>query len=164
MIAGAEAYSDALADNSLAKELENQIAVATVPGVSWIGGDHLVVWKTVRTDPQKEQAAVDLVRSLASVENQVRLHRETTILPSRLEAYAQLDFQPGDMNAVLERVLQTARPHPPIRLWRRIESMLTDMLGDIAHSVLEFQSQSVAEIVETKLAEYETRFSLILGR
>ena len=164
MIAGAESYGDALADNSLPKDMQNQIGVSTVPGVSWIGGDHLVIWKTVRTDPQKEQATVDLVRSLTSVENQVRLHHETTILPSRLEAYAQLDFQPDGLNAVLEKVLQTARPHPPVRLWRRIESMLTDMLGDIAHSVLEFKTQSVTEIVETKLTECETRFSLILGK
>jgi hypothetical protein len=67
------------------------------------------------------------------------------------------------MNAVLEKVLQTARPHPPIRLWRRIESMLVDMLSDIEHHVLEFQTQTVNEIVETKLADYEKRFSLILG-
>jgi multiple sugar transport system substrate-binding protein len=163
MIAGAESYSDALATQSVAKDVHGQVGVVTVPGVSWIGGDHLVVWKTVRADPQKEQAAVDLIRSLTSVESQVRLHRETTILPSRLEAYIQLDFQPEEMNAVLEKVLQTARPHPPIRLWRRIESMLVDMLSDIEHHVLEFRAQTVTDIVETKLAEYEKRFSLILG-
>lgn len=164
MIAGAESYSDALTDGLLAQDQQNNIGVTTLPGVSWIGGDHLVIWKTVRTDPQKERIAVDLIRSLTSVENQVRLHRETTILPSRLEAYAQLDFQPAEMNAVLEKILQTARPHPPIRLWRRIESMLTDMLGDIAHYVLEYQAQSVDEIVEARLADYENRFSLILGK
>ncbi len=151
------------ADHTLAKDVQDQVGVATLPGVSWIGGDHLVVWKTVRTDPQKEQIVMDLIRALTSVESQVRLHRETTILPSRLEAYIQLDFQPQEMNAVLEKVLQTARPHPPIRLWRRIESMLVDMLSDIEYSVLEFRTQAVTDIVSTKLADYEKRFSLILG-
>jgi multiple sugar transport system substrate-binding protein len=164
MIAGAESYSDSLVDNTISDGVRNQIGVAPVPGVSWIGGDHLVIWKTVRADPQKERAAVDLIRSLTSIENQIRLHRETTILPARLDTYAQLEFQPEGMNAVLEKILQTARPHPPIRLWRRIESMLTDMLGDIAQSVLNFQNQSVHEIVEAKLTDYEQRFSLILGR
>ena len=163
LVAGAESYSDALEAGALSSEIRSHVGVTTVPGASWIGGDHLVVWKTIRADHLKEQAAVDLIRSLTSVENQVRLHRETTILPVRLDAYAQLEFEPEGMNAVLEKILQTARPHPPIRLWRRIESMLADMLSDIARSVLDFQNQRVDEIVEAKLTDYEQRFSLILG-
>jgi multiple sugar transport system substrate-binding protein len=163
VIAGAEAYRDALESNILPKEIHDQIGVVAIPGVSWIGGDHLVVWKTVRVDPRKEKAAVELIRSLTSVENQIRLFRETTILPARLEAYPELEFQPDGMRSVLEKILQTARPHPPARLWRRIESMLVDMLCEIARNVLDFPNQAVAEIVEPKLADYEKRFLLILG-
>jgi multiple sugar transport system substrate-binding protein len=163
VIAGAEAYSEARQSNNLSENIRDQIRVASVPGVSWMGGDHLVIWKTVRFDPPKENAALDLIRSLTSVENQIRLSRETTILPARLDAYTDLEFQPEGMRPVLEKILQTARPHPPARLWRRIESMLTDMLSDIARNVMNFRKQSVAEIVEPKLAEYEKRFSLILS-
>jgi multiple sugar transport system substrate-binding protein len=163
LIAGAETYSDMLTANELAEDLHSVIGVAPVPGISWIGGDHIVVWKTVRTDPMKEAAAVDLIRSLTSVENQVRLSRETTILPVRLDAYPQLEFQPAEMRVTLEKIMQEARPHPPMRLWRRIESMLVDMLGDIARSALQSAEGKVTEIVEAKLAEYEKRFSLILG-
>jgi ABC-type glycerol-3-phosphate transport system substrate-binding protein len=117
----------------------------------------------VRAEPEKEQAAVALIESLSSAENQIRLHRETTILPARLDAYPDLEFQPEGMRPVLERILQVARPHPPTRLWRRIESMLVDMLFDIGRSVMDFQKQEPAEIVEAKLADYERRFSLVLG-
>ncbi|MBI5294656.1 MAG: extracellular solute-binding protein [Chloroflexi bacterium] len=163
MIAGVESYSDALANNVLTEELRDQIGVACVPGVPWIGGDHLVAWRSVRTDPEKERAALALIKSLASAENQIRLHRETTILPARLDAYPDLEFRPDEMRPVLERILQVARPHPPTRLWRRIESMLVDMLFDIGRSVMDFQKQEPAEIVEAKLADYERRFSLVLG-
>ena len=163
VIAGTEAYSDALQSNTLSESVRDHIRVAPIPGVSWIGGDHLVIWKTVRFDPAKENAALDLIRSLTSVENQIRLSRETTILPARLDAYAELEFQPEGLRAVLEKILQTARPHPPARLWRRIESMLADMLSDIARSVMKLQNQPVAEIVEPKLEEYEKRFSLLLS-
>jgi ABC-type glycerol-3-phosphate transport system substrate-binding protein len=163
LIAGAEAYSEAQRSTILSKNIRDDIGVAPLPGVSWIGGDHLVLWKTVRFDPSKEQAALDLIRSLTSVENQIRLSRETTILPARLDAYSDLEFQPEGMRPVLEKILQTARPHPPARLWRRIESLLADMLCDIARNVMNFQKQTVAEIVEPKLAEYEKRFLLLLG-
>jgi multiple sugar transport system substrate-binding protein len=163
LIAGTEAYREAQQSNTLSENIRDQIRVAALPGVSWIGGDHLVIWKTVRFDALKEQAALDLIHSLASVENQIRLSRETTILPARLDAYADLEFQPEGMRPVLEKILQTARPHPPARLWRRIESMLADMLCDIARNVINFRKQSVAEIVEPKLAEYEKRFLLLLN-
>jgi multiple sugar transport system substrate-binding protein len=163
VIAGTEAYSDALQSNTLSERIRDHIRVASIPGVSWIGGDHLVIWKTVRFDAPKENAALDLIRSLTSVENQIRLARETTILPARLDAYTELEFQPEGLRPVLEKILQTARPHPPARLWRRIESMLADMLSDIARGVMNFRNQAVAEIVEPKLAEYEKRFSLLLG-
>jgi hypothetical protein len=38
------------------------------------------------------------------------------------------------------------------------------VLGDMVHHVLDFRAQSVAEIVEAKLADYEKRFSLLLGK
>jgi multiple sugar transport system substrate-binding protein len=163
VIAGTETYRDALESNTLSEGIRDHISVAAIPGVSWIGGDHLVIWKTVRFDHRKENAALDLIRSLTSVENQIRLARETTILPARLDAYTELEFQPEGMRPVLEKILQTARPHPPARLWRRIESMLADMLSDIARSVINVRNQTVAEIVEPKLAEYEKRFSLLLS-
>lgn len=163
LIAGAEAYSDALMSNTVPEILRDLIGAAALPGVSWIGGDHLVVWKTVRLDTEKEHAAVDLIRSLTSVENQVRLFREARILPARLDAYAGLEFQPAGIKSVLEKILQTGHPHPPARMWRRIESMLVDMLCEIARNVLNFQTMEPAEIVERELADYETRFSLILG-
>ena len=163
MIAGAESCSDALEEDGIPEEFRDQIGVAAIPGVPWIGGDHLVAWRSVRLDPEKERAAVALVESLSSAKNQVRLYRENTILPARLDAYADLDFQPKGMRPVLERILQVGRPHPPTRLWRRIESLLVDMLFDIARSVMDFQKQEPSEIVEAKLADYERRLSLVLG-
>lgn len=163
LVAGAESYSDAMMANAISEDIREKIGVASVPGISWIGGDHLVIWKTIRTDPEKERAGVELIRSLTSVENQVRIQRETTILPARLDAYSQLEFQPEGMRAILENILQTARPHPTIRLWHRIESMLVEMLGNIANTVVRFPDQNVKEIVETKLDDYEKRFAIMLG-
>ena len=163
MIAGAESYSDALEEDGIPEEFRDQIGVAAIPGVPWIGGVHLVTWRSVRLDPEKERAAVALVESLSSAKNQVRLYRENTILPARLDAYVDLEFQPEGMRPILERILQVGHPHPPTRLWRRIESLLVDMLFDIARSVMDFQKQEPAEIVEAKLADYERRLALVLG-
>ena len=162
MVAGLEAYSDALIENILPETQRDLIGVAALPGVSWIGGDHLVVWKTVRFDTRKENASLELIRSLTSAENQARLFREARILPSRLDAYAELEFQPEGMRPVLEKILQTARPHPPARLWRRTESMLVDMLCVIAREVLDSPTLDVQQIVERQSADYEKRFSLFL--
>jgi len=163
LIAGAESYSDALNTNTLSEKVRGVVGVAPVPGVSWIGGDHLVVWKTVRTDSRKERGAAELINWMMTVKNQARLQRENTILPARLDAYPELEFQPKEMKSVLETILQNARPHPPLRLWRRVESMLTDMLYELGRNVLNYPNQAVAEIIEARLEDEEKRFSLILG-
>jgi hypothetical protein len=67
------------------------------------------------------------------------------------------------MRAILENILQTARPHPTVRLWHRIESMLVEMLGNIANTVTRFPDENVKELVEAKLDDYEKRFAIMLG-
>jgi multiple sugar transport system substrate-binding protein len=162
LVAGPEAYSDALDDDIIPEGNRELVGVAALPAVSWIGGDHLVIWKTVRIDAYKEKSAVELIRSLISIENQKRLFRQSRILPARLEAYTDLEFQPVGMRPVLEKVLQTARPHPPARLWRRTESMLVDMLNEIAKDVLDSEKADIEEIVEHHCEDSAKRISLFI--
>jgi hypothetical protein len=53
--------------------------------------------------------------------------------------------------------------HTRLRVWMRIEFMLTDMLHDIASSVMDSPNQEETEIVEAKLTDDEKHFSLFLG-
>jgi ABC-type glycerol-3-phosphate transport system substrate-binding protein len=138
------------------------MAVTTLPGVPWIGGDHLVVWKNVLKDPQHEKAALALVNHLSKRETQIELYKAQQVLPARMDAYDELTFSLPTTKPTLEKVLQVGRPHQALRLWRRIEAFLDEMLLDIGSSVLRQPAVSPSDIALQMLNEYEQKLSAVL--
>src|SRR5512135_3710253 len=116
--------------------MRENVAVTTLPGTPWIGGDHLVIWKNVRADTGLERAALDLVNYLSRRETQIQLFNMENVLPARADAYGDLMFPLETTQPALEKVLRTGRPHPALRLWRRIEAFLDEILLEIGKAVL----------------------------
>jgi multiple sugar transport system substrate-binding protein len=162
LIGGVEFANDLLTSPYASQEMRENMAVTTLPGVPWIGGDHLVVWKNVLTDAEHEKTALDLVTFLSKKETQVELFNLENILPSRADAYAELIFPLATTKATLEKILQTGRPHPALRLWRRIEAFLDEMLLEIGKSVLRQPTVSPSEIARQMLNDYEQNLSAVL--
>jgi len=162
LVGGVEVGSDLLESPYASQEMRDNFAVTTLPGVPWIGGDHLVIWKNVLSDPEHEKAALDLVRFLSTKETQVKFFEAENVLPARVDAYDELTFPLETTAAAVQKILKTGRPHPPLRLWRRIEAFLDEMLLDIGSSVLRQPAVAVSEITERMLAEYEYKLAAVL--
>jgi len=161
-IGGVEIGNDLMASPYAAQEMRENVAVTTLPGVPWIGGDHLVVWKNVLADAEHEKAALDLVKYLSKRETQIELFRVENILPARADAYDELTFPLDTTHPTLQKVLQTGRPHPALRLWRRIEAFLDEMLLDIGSSVLRQPTVSPSDTAMQMLDDYEQKLSAVL--
>ena len=84
------------------------------------------------------------------------------ILPARLDAYDELTFPLETTKPTLEKILKTGRPHPALRLWRRIEAFLDEMLLDIGKAVLRQPTVSPSDIALQMLEDYEQRLSAVL--
>lgn len=164
LIGGIEVADELLASPYTSQELRENLAVTTLPGVPWIGGDHLVIWKNVRADPDLERAALDLVHYLAACDTQVQFFKSASVLPARLDAYPQIAFSLQTSEETIQKILKTGRPHPPVRLWRRIEAFLEDMLLDIGSAVLRQPTVPAAEIVDRMLTAHEEKLSAVLKR
>ena len=162
LVGGVEVGSDLLESPYASQEMRDNFAVTTLPGVPWIGGDHLVIWKNVLSDPEHEKAALDLVRFLSTKETQVKFFEAENVLPARADAYDELTFPLETTAAAVQKILKTGRPHPPLRLWRRIEAFLDEMLLDIGSSVLRQPAISVPEITGRMLGEYEYKLAAVL--
>lgn len=162
LVGGVEVGSDLLESPYASQEMRNNFAVTTLPGVPWIGGDHLVIWKNVLSDPGHEKAALDLVRFLSTKETQVKFFEVENVLPARADAYDELTFPLETTAAAVQKILKTGCPHPPLRLWRRIEAFLDEMLLDIGSSVLRQPAISVPEITRRMLDEYEYKLAAVL--
>jgi len=162
VIGGLEIANELMESPYASPEMRGNVAVTTLPGVPWIGGDHLVVWKNVLADAEHESAALDLVRYLSKRETQVQLFNAANILPARVDAYEELTFPLDSAVPTVERILKTGRPHPTLRLWRRIEAFLDEMLLDIGTAVLRQHSASPADVAMRMLVEYDHKLSAML--
>ena len=162
LVGGVEIGSELLESPYASQEMRDNFAVTTLPGVPWIGGDHLVIWKNVLSDPGHEKAALDLVRFLSQRETQVKYFELENVLPARMDAYKELAFPLETTAATVQTILKTGRPHPPLRLWRRIEAFLDEMLLDIGSTVLRQYTVSPSGIVNQMLNEYEHKLSAVL--
>ena len=162
LVGGVEVADDLLNSPYATQEMRDNIGVTTLPGVPWIGGDHLVIWKNVHADAQLEKAALDLLGFLSSKETQIRFFNVENILPARVDAYPEIKFSLDSTAVTIQRILQTGRPHPPIQFWRRIEAFLDEMLTDIGSTVLRQPATPASEITEHMLAEYEQKLAAIL--
>lgn len=161
-IGGVEIGNDLMDSPYASQDVRESMAVTTLPGVPWVGGDHLVVWKNVLADAEKEQAALALVKYLSKRETQIELFKVENILPARSDAYSELDFPLATTRPTLEKILQTGRPHPSLRLWRRIEAFLDEMLLDIGTSVLRQPTTSPSDVAMQMLDVYDQRLSAVL--
>jgi len=162
MIGGVEIGTELMESPYASPEMRDNVVVTTLPGVPWIGGDHLVVWKNVLADAEHEKAALDLVRYLSKKETQIQLFNAENILPARVDAYDELTFPLETTAPTVQKILKTGRPHPTLRLWRRIEAFLDEMLLDIGSSVLRQHSLAPSDIASRMLGEYEQKLSAVL--
>jgi multiple sugar transport system substrate-binding protein len=162
LVGGVEIGNDLMESPYASQEMRENVAVTTLPGIPWIGGDHLVIWKNVLTDAKHERAALDLVHYLSKRETQIQLFNIENILPARMDAYDNLAFPLETTKPTLEKILKTGRPHPALRLWRRIEAFLDEMLLDIGKAVLKPSAVSPSDITLQMLDDYEKKLSAVL--
>ena len=162
LIGGVEIANELLESPYASQQMRENVAVTTLPGVPWIGGDHLVIWKNVLTDRESERSALDLVTYLSQKETQIKYFQLENILPSRVDAYDKLTFPLETTKPVLQKILETGRPHPSLRLWRRIEAFLDEMLLDIGSTVLRQPNISPSDTAMHMLEEYAKKFTAVL--
>jgi ABC-type glycerol-3-phosphate transport system substrate-binding protein len=129
-----------------------------------VGGDHLVIWKNANADAAIEKAAMDLLRYLSDRDTQLQYFKFANALPARLDAYQEMDFSLATSAETIQKILETGRPHPPVRLWRRIETFLDEMLLDIGNMVLRQPLIPASEITKRMLDDYEEKLFALLKK
>jgi len=119
-----------LANSPDAAGIRENLGIASVTNVPWTGGGSLVIWQHVTSSPrQEEQAAVDLVKFLASQEVNLGYQKAVGSMPSRLDA---LEAAYPKNHPLYEAVMQAARNgrgYHSVSVWRRVEALLSDELG-----------------------------------
>jgi multiple sugar transport system substrate-binding protein len=142
--------------------LEN-IGVAPMPGVPWIGGSSLVIWKEARLSLERERAALELTRFLTRPAAQVKMAAAQYLVPATVEALAQHTFAVPAFRAAVERSVLTGRAYPRANLWVRILRDLRGVCDAITSEVIERPADDIEDIVRRHLKPLVTRLNLVLA-
>ncbi len=135
-----------LAQANFTPEIRSKTAFVSPPGLPYIGGSNLVIWKHCRQD----EAAFKLVQFLNRPETQVIYCQVTGMLPTSLEALAQPYYSEHPVYRRLVERLKVGRSFRSVPLWGMIEDKLTSTLTAIWKDLLE---QPELDTTQT-LAEY----------
>jgi multiple sugar transport system substrate-binding protein len=134
-----------LAGNSLQENLQQirdpqvleNLGVVKVPGVSWVAGANIVIWKEAQFNPLSERGAVELAKFLTSTEAQVKYAEDQAAVPSRVQAFDSTHFDLPVLKSAVRQSLVAGHSYRPISLWIRIMNELRPALDDITQEFLE---------------------------
>lgn len=145
----------------LSKELQENLGFAPMPGVPWIGGDHLVIWKQARMSPDIERGAVELVRYLICKPVQgANASGDDVRFPSRPDAFDAIPFQGTALTTSVLESLRAGRAYRPIAYWSKIEHQFARAFGSIAENIL--KGAPPAEAVQDRLETLAAWFNAML--
>jgi len=142
--------------------ITSDLGVAPMPGVSFVGGSNLAVWRHVSS--QHERLALELVRYLVGYQAQNDYHRKVGMLPVRLDLLGESSGPDRLISQTLITALRTGRSFPSLFVWGLVEDRLTVTLAAIWADLLKDPSQSTASVVAEHINALAHRLNLTLGR
>ena len=136
-------------------EVRENLGVAAVPGVPFVGGNDLIIWQHTR----RESAAVQLVRFLHSESASALISPEFG-LPVDENGWARPPFNSG-FYPILETGFKKGRSFEG-KLWGLVEKRMVDVLAEIWTESLGKPEAQIDEIVETRMIGLARRLQLSL--
>lgn len=136
-------------------EVTSHLGVAPVPGVPFVGGVHLVVWRHTRHPEQ----ALRLAKFLARPESSAALY-PLFGLPVAVDGWDRAPFTEPNYQA-FHSAFKNGRSFPPGSLWGLVEKRLYDTLPEIWMEVMAHPERTDA-IVENYLGTLAKRLQMTI--
>ncbi len=143
----------------LSREVAENARQAVLPGVPYIGGSHLVIWKHTRYVEQ----ALTLIRSINSVEAQARLVQTSGLFPTRPEVLTREPFHSDPFYQMAGESLKSGRAFPTFSLWGLVETKLTEAFTAIWSDILLTPDADIHVIVDRHLNDAAQRLNSTLS-
>jgi multiple sugar transport system substrate-binding protein len=132
--------------------------LAFPPGVPFVGGSHLVLWRHVAY----ETAAVKLIRFLTSQQVQAAFGRQAGLLPTRHDVLVSPPFSDDPFYQVVAQGLKRGRSFSTTPLWGLVEEKLNESLGQLWAMILADPDLDLKKIVAERLESLAHRLNITL--
>jgi ABC-type glycerol-3-phosphate transport system substrate-binding protein len=142
--------------------VQKNLGVAPLTSVPWYGGGSFVIWRHTQGYPERERAAVQLVKFLTDKAAELRWAKEVHSLPARVEVLLELYPSESPLNHAFTRASVWGRTYPAVPLWRRLEYQIAQGLNLCLHEARENPSMDLDKILHDQLDPLVGRLNLTL--
>ena len=118
-------------------QVSENLGVSPVPGVPWVAGANIVLWKEAQFSPPSERSALALAKFLTSPEALVKYADDQVAFPSKIEAFDGIHFASPALKTAVRQSLLAGHCYRPIPLWIRMLNELRPALDNITQEYLE---------------------------
>jgi multiple sugar transport system substrate-binding protein len=147
-----------LFNRSRERGIADQIGAALPPGLSFVGGSYLAIWK----HSPKATAALQLIRFLSQTQAQVTYSQQVGLLPARLSALEAPPFSTDLMWQLVVAGLKQGRSFPATRSWGLIEDRLTREFGAIWAEILAKPGNDLEQVIADHMNALTKQVELVL--
>ncbi len=140
-------------------EIRANTGIAPAPGVPFVGGSNLVVWRRTK----QEREAVRLVQFLTQSSTQIALSRLIGLLPIRKDVLEWKDFAQHPLYQAVAISLGKGRSFPTLPSWGLIEDRLAATADQIWSSLLANPDLDLEATIAQHFEALAHRLSLMLA-
>ncbi|HVM72299.1 MAG TPA: extracellular solute-binding protein [Anaerolineales bacterium] len=145
---------------NVSMKVSQNTGVAIQPGVPFVGGSNLVIWKHIQ--PAQEALAVELVHYMTGAANMFTQFQEAGYVPANLEALDQVERDATYLP--LTQSLKTGRAFLRVPLWGLVEDKLVKALNNTWQQIFATSEPNIGQILENTLLPLQERLNITLSQ
>jgi multiple sugar transport system substrate-binding protein len=138
------------------------VRTALLPGPSFVGGIHLVIWTHVES--RTVDVLMDLIRYLSDSYIQLEYAQRMGMLPSRFDLLQQPPFSTDPRLQVFVKAMEGGRSHASIPMWGMLEDKISLALTGMWSSIKQNPRQDLDELISAQLGPLADRLSTLLSK
>ncbi|MBN1303543.1 MAG: extracellular solute-binding protein [Anaerolineales bacterium] len=139
-----------------AAEIKNNLALAQVPGIPYVGGNHLVIWKHAR----HKKEALKLLRFLLNKKTARSIYPDIG-LPISEQDWRGSPFDKPEYQR-LYLTMKAGRAFSSEPLWAMLEKRLVDVLATVWNDI-HTTNRLIADVVESHITALEKRLEPVMN-
>jgi multiple sugar transport system substrate-binding protein len=156
--------ANTMLDADFSQLKEENIGFSNLTNVPWLGGGNFVIWEHTRIYPERERAAVELVKFLSSKEASLQWMQAADLLPARMDALTEGYPRRNPLHNVVMSAAREGRSYENVPHWRRLETQLCLELGASVKEARENPTADSATILRARLEPLARRLNIVLEK
>ncbi|RPI29946.1 MAG: extracellular solute-binding protein [Chloroflexota bacterium] len=146
-------------EKAISDDITRNVGKTLPPGIPYVGGSHLVVWR----NGDIHGPAIDLIRFLVSQDAESRLFEKFGVLPTRLDVLSSSAFAQDPFYTRLAQGLLEGRSFYPFTLWGLLENKLTDAISAVWDEIMTVNKPDIRFIVDRHFDPLARRLNITLS-